>query len=246
MDNKIEVIAEIGSNWVFRDGSDSIGNALHCIDIASQSGATAVKFQLFKHDWFWNRGPYPQWEKYELDPDGICVLARYAYYLGLQFIVSCFALSFYRDAVYFIDSYKIASSEVGAPYLWEFRHYKPVIISTGYLLNGKISQQRFLDTISLFRGNNTTILHCIADYPADTGKVLSTWDQAKELYRDCSTRIGFSDHTKDMIAAKALLQDGCTVFEKHLRLPESDSPDCGDFSFLPEQFAEYSEMLKNG
>ena len=109
LDNPVFIIAEIGSNH-----DQDIQKAKELIDVASEAGANAVKFQLFQADELYKPGDelYSIFKSIELDSNWIPELKLYAEKKKLIFFASPFdKSSIEKMNNYDLDLFKWASSE---------------------------------------------------------------------------------------------------------------------------------------
>ena len=198
------IIAEVGVNH----GGD-FNKALKLIDLASEAGANAVKFQTFKAGhlasrnspsyWDLNKEPitsqYKLFKKYDKFNKGDYLkLANYCNEKCVDFL----STPFDHSAVEFLDPllsyYKIASADINnLPLLRKIAEYgKPIIISTGASTINEINH-----AIKLFEKydiSKLVIMHCILSYPTlDTDANLGMINDLKQKYP--TQIIGYSDHT---------------------------------------------------
>lgn len=213
-------ITEVGS---VHDGS--WGNALRMIDIASNIGADAVKFQTHipaaetlrdapmppyfkgepRFEYFQRTGfSLAQWKEMHT----LCEEKQ------IEFISSPFSI----EAVDLLEDvgvrrYKIPSGEVtNLPMLAHIAQTgKPIIISSG------MSSWQELDAaidLCLQHHDKLTVLQCTSEYPCAYKNVgLNVMLEMKERYQ---LPVGLSDHTLTPYASLAAVALGATVIEKHL------------------------------
>ena len=217
---KCYVIAEIASNW-----EGSIAKAKKLIQASKNSGADAVKFQMWRASDLY-ASSHPNWKeikKSELTYRKIEKLKQTADEIGIEFFCS----AFYPDAIEFLEKlsvkrYKIASRTclMKDPFSKETLQKKantgkPVIISMG--MGGNKKQIK-----KIFENNNVTFCYCISKYPASISEI--NWKNA-------ITYDGFSDHTLGITAPLIFCilkkQNGNKniIIEKHVKLKNSKGPD---------------------
>ncbi len=235
---KIEIVAEIGSNW-----NGDIELARKIIQDCKNAGANAVKFQMFRAKDLY-KPDHPNWNeiiKSQLLPDIATELKRYADKIGINWFCSVF----YPEAVDHLESlgvkrYKIASRTSA---LKDFNSHetllriantkKPVIISMG--MGG---QKDFIDKI--FTGIERKYLYCITEYPAKMNQI--EWDVAIKYD-------GFSDHTIGITAPivyatmRALNNANSMIIEKHVKDESSCGPD-SSFSISTKELKEMASKLR--
>ena len=144
--SKPYVIAEIGSNF-----DQSLEKAYKLISIAKNSGANAVKFQLFDSNQLYNKKHelYKIFMSIELNKKWIKKLKIFADYKKLDFILSV----------------KIASSEVtNYKLLHKLSSFKKaLILSTG--MSDSFEIDKALNILEQVNETKISILHCSSLYP---------------------------------------------------------------------------------
>ena len=216
---KIEIIAEIGSNW-----EGSIAKAEKIIKACKKAGADAVKFQMWRAEDLYSKD-MPEWKnikKSEIDFGIARKLKRISDKNQIEFFCSVF----YPEAVDFLESlnvkkYKIASRT--CVYMDPFdketmkkvsKTKKPVIISMG--LGGNKNK------ISKIFKTKKTFCYCISEYPLEFEKM--NWNDAIKFD-------GLSDHTLGITAPimfatfKKYQGRKSIIIEKHVKLPNTKGPD---------------------
>lgn len=234
----MDFIAEIGSNWAVGDNPKK--RAIHLIKAAANSGATVVKFQLFKGEWL-----YRDYEKAramqltELPTAWLRELKKCTEELNLEFLVT----PFYCGAVDILENlgvnrYKIAS--------WDITHIpllkkiastkKPIIMSTGAATLEEIDEALTILRPDVEAPDDVILLHCTGGYPTpieevNLQKMLDIGGEFMPL------RTGFSCHIIDpVIAASSVFYMG-EVIECHLDLEDRIGAET-THSFTPQLFAE--------
>ena len=244
------VVAEAGSNH-----NGSIEQAKKLIDVAAESGADAVKFQVFRAKTMYpnksievkylkNMGVeedlYSIIKRFEVPYKWLGELCGYTRKKGIVFMATPFDVEGVKILNPYVSVYKIASYEALYGDLIEAvkRTGKPIFISLGGcserevdLLMAKLLHD-YLDKIVL--------LHCIAKYPAPLNQVnLKVIPYLSEKYK---VHVGYSDHTAEPFTAPMIAVGlGAKVIEKHFtlskRLPGPDHA----FALEPD---ELKEMIK--
>ena len=233
------IIAEAGSNH-----NGSINKAKELIDIASSSGADAVKFQNFTADKIVaaSNPAYDVLKKNELPVSWLEELFAYAQEKGLAFISTPFdfeAATTLKNLS--VHAFKIASGDVTYKQLLKLvgSFGFPVILSTGKSNLGEIEF-----ALNSLASDQVILLHCVSSYPASYEEmnlnVLKTLQNAFPGYQ-----VGLSDHTVDDICALGAVALGASVIEKHITYDKSaDGPD-HSFALEPEQFSDYVAKIRN-
>jgi N-acetylneuraminate synthase len=250
------IIAEIGS---VHDGS--FGNAIKLIEVASQCGANAIKFQThISHAETTKNAPSPSYfnqeTRYEyfnrtsFTKDQWIKIKEKCHEFGVKFISSPFSLeAFYLLNEIGVDYIKIPSGEMNnIPMLEEIAKANiPTILSSG------MSSINELDiTISLFKEyhDKFMIMQCTSEYPCAIENVgLNVIKLFNERY---NIPVGFSDHTIGFAAPFAAATLGATVIEKHFTFSKymygsdaKNSMEPDDFKILTKGLFDIWDMLNN-
>ena len=228
--NKVFVIAEAGVN---HDGD--LDKAIKLIDVASDAGADAVKFQTFKAEQVVSeRCPKARYQLETMDDqesqfemlkrlelsqtDHDCLIAH-CKDRHIEFMSSAFD----EDSVRVLASkglkrFKIPSGEItNLMYLRTVAAVADeIILSSGMAFMEEIEDAvRVIQEIG-FPKSSLTILHCTSDYPAlyedlNLTAMLSIRDKF-------DVRVGYSDHSIGIQIPLAAVAMGATIIEKHFTL----------------------------
>lgn len=217
------IIAEAGSNF---DGK--LSQCKDLIEVAAESGADAVKFQLFRADVLYPDVTQPVHSRVkacELPREWVGELNRYAINCGLDFL----ATPFDCEAIDLLESidiraYKWGSSETTNHLLLlkAARTKKPIFLSTGMCSMADVAE-----AIEILDENgcpSVNVLHCVAVYPTDPADAnLLAIKTLKEAYHK---PIGFSDHSLGITLPIAAVALGAKIIEKHFTLDRQlEGPD---------------------
>ncbi|MEA5038652.1 MAG: N-acetylneuraminate synthase [Clostridiaceae bacterium] len=226
--DKILMIAEAGVNH-----NGSLENARKLVRIASEAGADAVKFQIFKPEKLLTK--YAQKAEYQKagtgkDGNQLDMLKKLALsdreFLKLKAYcdekkIMFLATPFDFESIDFLASmdmpiYKIPSGEItDLPHLIKIaRLKKPVILSTG--MCGTEEIRSAVNVLALNGVKDLTLLHCNTQYPTPFSDV--NLQAMLTMKKEFQLRVGYSDHTLGTevpIAAAAL---GADVIEKHFTI----------------------------
>lgn len=242
------VVAELSGNH-----SQNLDTAKRIIELATASGAHAVKLQTYTADSITLDSDRPEfivqgglWDGqrlYELYQKACtpyewhAELAAFAKSLGIPL----FSTPFDEAAVTFLEEsiapelYKIASFELThLPLLKEVAQTgKPIILSTGMATEEEIE-----DAVSTIRNTSSSpvvLLKCVSAYPSEPADFNLRSMQTLADRFQCP--VGLSDHTLSNEIAIASVALGARVIEKHL----TDRRDAGGidagFSLEPEELA---------
>ncbi len=225
--NKPYIIAEVGVNH-----EGSLTKAKKLIDLASNSGADAVKFQTYKAEnlasryspAYWNtnleksKSQYKLFKKY--DKFNILEykkLYKYCLKKKIDFASTPFDIDSVKFLRPFLKYYKVASADINnIPLLEEIaKTKKPVLLSTGA---SYLKEIKFAEKFLKKRGcPDVTIMHCTLNYPTlNKNANLNMIDDIKKKFP--RNTIGYSDHTlpnEGMLNLIIAYQKGAQIIEKH-------------------------------
>ena len=252
------IIAEAGVN---HNGSVELAKQL--IDVASEAGVDAVKFQTFKAENLvsknakkatyqkenMNDGDDSQFnmlKKLELDIDTHNELISYCNSKDIMFL----STPFDHDSIDMLNDlklpiFKIPSGEItNLPYL---RHIgslkKEVILSTGMADIGEIE-----DTLDILiqagtLKENITVLHANTMYPTPMEDV--NLKAMVTIGNTFDIAYGYSDHTLGIEVDIAAVAMGATVIEKHFTLDKAmEGPD-HKASLEPDELIAMVKAIRN-
>ena len=236
--DRVFIIAEAGVNH-----NGAIELAKELIDIASDAGADAVKFQTFKAENLVSKhAPKAEYQKQttdeqesqfdmikklELDINTHKKLMQYCTEKNIMFLSTPFdhdSINMLNDLG--LEIFKIPSGEItNLPYL---RHIgslsKEVILSTGMADIGEIEDALNILVEAGTQKENITVLHANTMYPTPMEDV-----NLKAMITIGNTfdiNYGYSDHTLGIEVDIAAVALGATVIEKHFTLDKTmEGPD---------------------
>ena len=228
--NKVFIIAEAGVNH-----NGSIDLAKKLIDVASDSGADAVKFQTFKAENLATKNAkkanyqmettnikesqFDMLKKFELDVETHKQLISYCNKKSIIFLSSPFD----QDSIKLLnnlglETFKIPSGEIiNLPYL---RHIgklnKKIILSTGMANINEIKDALDILIQAGTKKNNITVLHANTEYPTPMEDV--NLKAMVTIGNTFNVSYGYSDHTLGIEVDIAAVAIGATCIEKHFTL----------------------------
>ena len=238
MSSKVFIIAEAGVN---HNGSLDLAKKL--IDVASESGADAVKFQTFKAEKLVSKNAqkadyqkqttnktesqFDMIKKLELDMDTHKELIAYCETKNIMFL----STPFDHDSIELLNDlgleiFKIPSGEItNLPYL---RHIgklnKKVILSTGMADIGEIEDALDILINTGTKKENITILHANTMYPTPMEDV--NLKAMVTIGNTFDIAYGYSDHTLGIEVDIAAVALGACCVEKHFTLDKTmEGPD---------------------
>jgi N-acetylneuraminate synthase/N,N'-diacetyllegionaminate synthase len=216
------IIAEAGANH-----NGSLEQAKKLIDVAVESRADAVKFQIYKAESLYSKrtpefsylkgqNVYELIKSIETPREWLKELAGYCEARNIIFLATPFDF----EAIDLLDKYapafKIASFEIVDLELLQYaaRKEKPMIISTGMANLGEIEDA--INAIKSVGNEDIILLHCNSLYPTPAEVVnLKAMETITTAFK---VPVGFSDHTLGIHIPVAAVAMGACVIEKHLTL----------------------------
>lgn len=232
------IIAEAGVN---HNGSTKLAKQL--IDVASEAGADAVKFQTFKTENLVSKGAqkaeyqkqttdsdetqFEMIKKLELDVDTHHELIAYAKEKNIMFLSTPFDLDSVDLLVSLgLEIFKIPSGEItNLPYLRKIGSLnKKIVLSTGMSYMREIGDALDILVSSGTKKENITVLHANTQYPTPMEDV--NLNAMQNISKTFDVAYGYSDHTLGIEVDIAAVALGASVIEKHFTLDKTmDGPD---------------------
>tara|TARA_Y100000590_G_scaffold86224_1_gene96611 strand:+ start:21221 stop:22267 length:1047 start_codon:yes stop_codon:yes gene_type:complete len=252
---KVFIIAEAGSNWRMGTSERDMKMAKTLIDVASESGADAIKFQTYRahsvyvpnagdSDYLSESGITESINKifedlsmpYEMIPK----LAEYSKIKNIEFMSTPFSVKDAKEIDPYTNYHKIASYEISHLRLIEYiaSTKKPTFLSTGGATKDEIrwALEQFFGN----GGKKITLLQTTAKYPAkiDSLNIKSMIDLKKEF----DVEVGLSDHSMDPVIGPVVATAlGASVIEKHFTIDKKLPGPDHSFALNP---AELKRMIK--
>lgn len=251
------IIAEAGIN---HNGSLELAKKL--VDVASESGADAVKFQTFKAKNLVDKGAkkasyqientknndsqYSMLKKLELNEVAHIELMNYCKTKNIMFLSTPFDL----DSIKLLDKlglelFKIPSGEVtNLPYLREIgKLNKKVVLSTGMADMSEVKDALAILVNAGTQKQNITILHANTMYPTPMEDV--NLKAMLSIQKECDVSVGYSDHTLGIEVAVSAVAMGASVIEKHFTLSKTmEGPD-HKASLEPDELKAMVKAIRN-
>jgi len=257
--NKTYVIAEIGINH-----EGSLNNAIKLIRAAKNSGADAVKFQMFKPETLANKlskksedqkksiskkeSLYQMLKRVSLKEKDLIKLRKLSKNLKIDFISSIFDEESLKISNKLnLDAYKIASSDLTDIVLIKkiSKKKKPIILSTGMG-----SEIEIVKVLKLLKKNKVYLLHCVSMYPCP--KNFANLNRMHALKKLCKN-VGYSDHTLGIEASLLSISMGASVLEKHFTMNKKRvgadhmlSADPNDLKVICDYAINFKNLLGKG
>ena len=249
MKESIKIVADMGA-----EHQQSFQKALMIIWAAPESGADAVKIQMFTPDdmtlpkddkrfrvtkgLLQDHTLYELYEKACMPYDWIPRLKEHTQSRGMEFIVTVFHPRTVPMAEEMgITTYKVASFEINYENLILAldKTNKPVIVSSGSATYKEIES-----VVKVLR-RNLTLLKCTSQYPAPIESMnLKTIPALERCFK---VPVGLSDHTTGIVAPVVAVSMGATVIEKHITIDGKGLD--GSFAILPDRFAVMVQAVRD-
>ena len=253
--NKVFIIAGVNHNG-------SIELAKKLIDVASESGVDAVKFQTFKAENLVsknaqkadyqkqttdkNESQFDMIKKLELDVDTHKELMAYCKSKNIMFLSTPFdhdSIDLLSDLG--LEIFKIPSGEItNLPYL---RHIgkldKKVILSTGMADIGEIEDALGILIEAGTKKENIVVLHANTEYPTPMEDV--NLKAMVTIGNTFDIAFGYSDHTLGIEVDIAAVAMGACCIEKHFTLDcKMEGPD-HKASLEPDELKAMVKAIRN-
>lgn len=234
------IIAELGSNH-----GNKLSQAIELIDVASDSGADAVKLQLYTAWGLWPKysRAYKIFENIQTNREWLKKLLEHARRKN----IILFATPFDKNAVDLMDRldtpvFKWASSELFDLPLLKYAAAKkrPMILATG--VSNIADIQKAVNTVRRAGNNDIIILHCVSAYPTKPEEAnLRMMDSIKAAL---NVPVGFSDHTLGISVPIAAVARGACVIEKHFTLSRKLKGPDHVFAVEPDELKEMVTAIR--
>lgn len=215
--NGVYIIAEIGGNH-----EGNFEYAKYLTKLAAESGADAVKFQIYSGKTLVNKIYDPNrvkhFNRFQLKKSQYLQLASLCKKLGTRFMASVWD----KSAISYIDNqiqiYKVGSGDLTNYNLIEkfLKTSKPIIISTGLASLKEVENTiKFIESIdkNYIDEKKIGLLQCTSMYPIPSSDAnLNVMHTYREKF---GIPIGYSDHTEGSIAAEVAVAMGAEIIEVH-------------------------------
>lgn len=251
------IIAEAGVN---HNGSITLAKKL--IDIASDAGVDAVKFQTFKAETLVsktaqkasyqkqttdsNESQFDMIKRLELDVEAHNELIAYCKQKNILFLSTPFDLnSIDLLSRLGLVIFKIPSGEItNLPYLRKIGGLnKKVILSTGMADLSEIEEALNILTKAGTAKNNITVLHANTMYPTPMEDV--NLRAMITIGKTFDVAYGYSDHTLGIEVDIAAVAMGASVIEKHFTLDKNMAGPDHKASLEPDELKNMVKSIRN-
>tara|TARA_B100001093_G_scaffold277982_1_gene265687 strand:- start:4104 stop:5084 length:981 start_codon:yes stop_codon:yes gene_type:complete len=242
------VIAEAGANH-----NKNFNQALKLIDVAKESGASAVKFQTYSSETLYSKNT-PDFAGYkninqlikdiELPREWQKDLKQYCDEINIEFMSTPFDEQAVDELVNLgVKRLKISGFESTD---WRFVDMVastglPLIISIG--IGFEFNKMGYILDIVENYGNDLTLLHCNNAYPTPIEDINLNNIKALQGFKNVKA-VGLSDHTTSILTPALAVAIGATTIEKHFTLyKNSPGPDHA-FALEPDELKSMVDNIK--
>ncbi len=248
--NKVLVIAEVGINH-----NGNFDKLIKLVENAKNSGADAVKFQVFSEKLFFVEEKYLPKNIIEKIPINIFKkvfipfekyqeIFDYSKSIGILPFATPLDLESFDFLENLQDVFKVASSDITyIPLLKRIsKTKKTVIISTGFSTIQEVKKY-----LVLLKNNSTIVMFCVSRYPSYPKDIsIKEFINFRKTLENEKKRklVGFSDHTKTLSLPIAMVSLGAKAIEKHLTLNENDDSPDNSVSISPNKFKTMVDMIR--
>lgn len=255
-DGRTFIIAEIGVNH-----NGDIHLAKQLIDVASEAGADAVKFQTFKSESLVTRtakkADYQQrndddestnqlamLKSLELSLEDLRTCKEYCHKQNIKFLSTPFCEESVDNLVSIgVEGFKMSSGDLTNTKLIQYIASKnlPTIISTGMATMLEVAEA--VDVFTSHTSADLALLHCVSDYPASPAdcnlRAMATLERAFNL------PVGWSDHTLGDTISIASVALGARILEKHFTLDRNLKGPDHKASLTPQELSTLITNIRN-
>ena len=250
---KVYVIAEAGVN---HNGSTKL--AIEHANIAKESGADAVKFQLFDINEQVSKiaanAPYQRKgtgqksmlemaKAYHLEWNNHLKIKKHCDKIGIDYLASCFdnnSVDFYFNEIK-AEVIKISSGEITNLRLLDYiaKKNKSMLLSTGMATLDEV--RLAVDRVKKHTPAKLILLHCTSNYPAENKEL--NLNAIKTIRKEFSLDVGYSDHSLGNYASVIAVSLGATIIEKHFTIDKSlPGPDHA-MSLSPVELSDFIKAI---
>jgi len=250
--NPVFIIAEAGVNH-----NNKLSLAFKMIDLASKSGADAIKFQSFITDnmqlkesekpRYQKKLPWSYYEQLKKSESSFNFQKKLIDYCKKKKIIFL-STPYDEESVDFLIKMKVPALKISASdttnhlflkYIAKQR--KPIILSTGLSTISDVDKSvKLLKKLKM--KNNLVLLQTTSDYPTPNHDV--NLRVILEYVKKFNLLVGLSDHTPDYIASLGAVAMGACVLEKHFTLDKKFSGPDQSSSLDPKEFKNWIKKVR--
>lgn len=247
-------IADIGSNH-----NGDLDTALRLVELAKESRADAVKFQLYTadkllspqgleaygktaaHQQNWPKPVYETMAEASLPAEWLPRLKEKCEAAGIELMLSAYDFASVDAAEPYTSAYKVGSGEITWPAMLAHvaSKKKPVLLSTG-----ASNMEEVELAAAVFPQRRLVIMQCNTNYTGERDNFKSINLHVLKVYaqRFPEAVLGLSDHTQSNATVLGAIALGARVIEKHFTADAAQTGPDHAFSLMPEQFKEMVDV----
>jgi len=213
--SSVFIIAEAGLSHF-----GELEKAFKLVDLAVQSGADAIKFQIYNIKELFSKESADWINRLKTRTLPHSAFIRIKEYCDIKKIIF-FATAHDKSSLDFLIDLKVPIIKIGSGEVGNLSYYEkaakfeqPIIFSTGMFTLAQI-----IDVINIFKKNkkkDIAMLHCVTDYPAKYDDI--SLNNINFLAKKFKIITGYSDHTKGYHIPLAAVALGAKIIEKHITL----------------------------
>ena len=250
--NSVFIIAEAGVNH-----NNKLSLAFKMIDLASKSGADAIKFQSFitdnmqlkesKKPRYQKKLPWSYYEQLKKSESSFDFQKKLINYCKKKKIIFL-STPYDEESVDFLIKMKVPALKISASdttnhlfLKYIAKQKKPILLSTGLSTISDVDKSvKLLKKLKM--KNNLVLLQTTSDYPTPNHDV--NLRVILEYVKKFNLPVGLSDHTPDYIASLGAVAMGACVLEKHFTLNKKLSGPDQSSSLDPREFKNWISKVR--
>ncbi len=241
---KTYVISEIGSNH-----NKDLSLARELIHKSAECGANAAKFQVFSADGLYSKCTQ-DFDQYESVWSLIKELeVPYSFFEQCKAICDDLSIDFLASGfdipdIDFLISLGVKNIKVASFELTDIRLIRH-IANTGVSIiasTGLASADEIAEFLRWCEGSSVALLHCNSAYPTPDEE--ANLKAVRTLIECFHVPVGYSDHTRSVIAPAIAVSVGATIIEKHFTLSNIFPGPDHFFALEPDGFKEMIQNIK--
>lgn len=250
------IIAEAGVNH-----NGKLDLALKLVDVASNAGADAIKFQTFKAEQVvTKKGEMANYQKKNIGKTESQLEMIKKLELKEKFYKPIIKRCKQKNIIFlstphggfesvdFLQSLDVPAFKFGSgdltnlPLLkYAAKFKKPIILSTGMATMKEVKEA--INCIKKTGNNKIIVLHCTTNYPCQYDEV--NLKAMQTMLKELDVLVGYSDHTLGMQVSVMAVTLGACLIEKHFTLNKNMSGPDHKASIEPDELKEMIKQIRN-
>tara|TARA_Y200000002_G_scaffold380900_1_gene393507 strand:+ start:511 stop:1494 length:984 start_codon:yes stop_codon:yes gene_type:complete len=238
---KTKIIAEIGNNH-----GGNFDLACEMVEAARDAGADYAKFQIYEIDEFLHKNSdyYSEFKREDLSFEGFRKI--FNKYDDNQFKV--IATPFDIKSAKFLLSLGIETIKIASGDIDNFLMFEEVVKKKPYIIfsTGGASETEIHNSLNYFKNaqcRKITMLHCIANYPANNEELNVQRIENFKMKYACD--VGYSDHSTGLTASLAAVCKGANLIEKHFTTDKSLPGGDNEMSINKKEMIEMKKIIND-